>query len=116
MRQLAELSSLLKPNEKVKLYAISIDPHDKSKMLIEKLAQSRKEKINFPLLSDPSAKTIDAYGIRNPAHAGKEGDGIPHPAVYVINKEGKVVWSKIEEDYRKRPTNAEIRAEIDKVK
>jgi peroxiredoxin len=115
-RQLAELRSLLLPNEKAKLYAISIDPHDKSKGLIEKLSADGKGKINFPFLSDPEAKTIDSYGIRSPAYAGTKYDGIPYPTVYVIDKSGKVAWMKLEEDYKKRPTNAEIRAEIDKAK
>jgi peroxiredoxin len=116
VRQLAELSSLLKADEKVKLYAISVDSQDKNKTLLEKVVASGKGKINFPLLSDPGSKTIDAYGIRDPAYTGKQFDGIPHPAIYIVNKEGKVAWSKIEEDYRKRPANAEIRTELDKTK
>lgn len=110
------MRSLLKPNEKVKLYAISIDPPDTSKMLAEKIASDGKGKINFPILSDPDAKTIDEYGIRSPAYAGKKYDGIPYPTVLVLNKKLEVTWMKIEEDYRKRPTNEEIRAEIDKAK
>lgn len=114
-RQLAELRSLLKPNENVKLYAISIDPHDKSKELAQKLSADGKG-INFPFLSDPYAKTIDAYGLRSHVYAGTKYDGIPYPTVYVIDKNGKVIWMKLEEDYKKRPTNTEIRAEIDKLK
>jgi len=110
------LRSLIKPNEKVKLYAISIDPHDKTKELAEKIASDGKGKINFPLLSDPESKTIDLYGLRNPAYMGKKTDGLPYPAVYVLDKNRKVVWVKIEEDYRKRPTNSDIRSELDKLK
>lgn len=107
---------MLKPNEKVKLYAVSIDPPDKSKGFVEKIASDGKGKLNFPILSDPNAKTIDAYGIRSPAYANTKNDGIPYPTVYVIDKERKVTWMKLEEDYRKRPANAEIRAEIEKLK
>ena len=110
------MRSLLQPNEKVKLYAISIDPHDKTKELADKIAADGKGKIAFPLLADPEAKTIDEYGLRNPVYAGKRFDGIPFPTVYVLDKNRKVTWMKLEEDYKFRPTNAEIRTEIDKAK
>ncbi len=64
---------------------------------------------------------IDAYGIFNPTYIGKSyGDvqleGIPYPAVFVIDKNSKVTWAAIETDYRKRPTNADIRAALDALK
>jgi hypothetical protein len=34
----------------------------------------------------------------------------------VLDKTGKVTWAKLEEDYKFRPTNTEIRTEVDKVK
>ena len=83
-----------------------------SKNLAEKIASDGKGKVGFPLLSDPQHKVIDAYGLRDPAYKGQNVDGIPHPAVYIINKDGKVSWAKIESDYRKRPTNAELRAAL----
>ena len=46
----------------------------------------------------PDHKTIDAYGLRDPAYKGQEVDGIPHPAVYIIDKDGKVSWARIESD------------------
>jgi peroxiredoxin len=67
-------------------------------------------------LSDPDHKIIDAYGLRDPAYEGQKVYGIPHPAVYVINKQGKVVWAKVESDYKQRPTNEEIRAALDSLK
>jgi peroxiredoxin len=42
--------------------------------------------------------------------------GIPHPAVYVIDKSGKVIWAKIESNYKERPTNEEIRKALDALK
>jgi len=91
------------------LYAISVDPPEVSKRFAEKIASDGKGSVNFPLLSDPGHKTIDAYGLVDPAYKGKDEYGIPHPAVYLIDQTGKVVWAKIESDYRKRPTNSEIR-------
>lgn len=100
----------MKKGENVKLYAISVDPPDVSKNFAEKIAADGKGAINFPILSDPDHKIIDTYGLRDPAYAGQQFDGVPHPAVYVIDKKGRVVWIRIESDYKRRPGNDEIRA------
>jgi len=54
--------------------------------------------------------------LRDERYADKSVFGIPRPAVLVIDKKRKIVWAKIEDDYKKRPTNEEIRAELDKIK
>ena len=100
----------------VGLYAISVDSPEDSKKLAEKIASDGHGKIAYSLLSDPSHRTIDAYGLRDPAYAGQKVDGIPHPAVYVIDKTGRVTWAKVESDYKKRPTNGEIRAALNALK
>jgi peroxiredoxin len=105
----------LKQGENVALYAISVDPPDVSKSFAEKIASDGKGKVGFSLLSDPEHKIIDAYGLRDPAYEGQKVYGIPHPAVYVINKDGKITWAKIESNYRERPSNQEIRAAIDRL-
>ena len=97
------------------LYAISVDPPDVSKSFAEKIESDGKGKVNFSLLSDPEHKIVDAYGLRDPAYEGQKVYGIPHPAVYVINKDGKVTWAKVESNYRERPTNQQIRAAIDQL-
>lgn len=103
----------MRKDEEVRLYAISVDPPDVSKDFAAKIASDGKGAVNFSILSDPGHKTIDAYGLRDPAYEGQQVFGIPHPAVYVIDKEGKVAWSKVESNYRERPTNQEIRAALD---
>jgi peroxiredoxin len=106
----------LKKGENVNLYAISVDPPNVSKDFAEKIASDGKGAVNFPLLSDPEHKIIDAYGLRDPAYEGQKVYGIPHPAVYVIDKSGKVAWAKIESNYRERPANDEIRAALNELK
>lgn len=106
---MAALRTLLKPNEAVKLYAISIDPPEVSKDFAQKLASDGHGAINYPILSDAGSKTIDAYGIRDPTYAGQQFDGIPHPAVFVIDQMGKVAWARVESGYRERPANDLIR-------
>lgn len=93
-----------------------MDPPDAGRNLADKIASDGNGKVSFPLLSDPGHKIIDEYGLRDPAYKDQKVDGIPHPAVYIINKDGKVSWAKIESDYRKRPTNDELRAALNTLK
>jgi peroxiredoxin len=115
-RQLAELRGLLKPREAAALYAVSVDAPEKSRDLAGKIAKDGKGAIAFSLLSDPNHRTIDAYGVFDPSYLGQETEGIPRPAIFIIDKNRKIVWAKIETDYRKRPAVEEIRAELDKLR
>jgi peroxiredoxin len=110
---LAELRSLLKKDEPVRLYAISIDSAAESKEFAEKIAADGRGPIAFPLLSDPDHRVIDGYGLRDPAYTEQKFDGIPYPTVYVIDKVGRVAWSKVSQDYKQRASNQEIRAAVD---
>ncbi|MCA1617688.1 MAG: peroxiredoxin family protein, partial [Acidobacteria bacterium] len=87
--------------------------HEQSREFAKKIAQDGRGEVKFPLLSDPDSRVIDAYGLRDPAYAGQKVEGIPHPTVYVIDKAGRVTWALVESDYKKRPTNDEIRAVLD---
>jgi peroxiredoxin len=110
------LRTLLKPGEQVNIYVISIDAHEKSKQMAEKIASDGKGASTFSFLSDPGHQIIDKYGLRDPAYDGQDFEGIPHPAVYIIDKGGRVAWAKVESDYKRRPTNQEIRAALDALK
>lgn len=93
---------------------MSIDTHEESKKLLELLAQEPTEqgalataatptepiKIDFPFLEDTNHRVIDRYGLLNP-----QSKGWPHPATYVIDKEGIVRWKFVEVDYKVRATN-----------
>ena len=113
---MAGLRTLLKKDENVRLFAISVDPPEVSKEFAAKLATDGRGGIDFPLLSDPKHQTIDAYRLHDPAYDGEKLAGIPHPAVYVIDKKGIVAWARVESNYRERPTNEEIRAALDSLK
>lgn len=115
-RQLAELRSLAKANEQIRLLAISVDDHETTKKFMEKISSDGKGSVNYALLSDPDHKVIDRYGLHDPTYDGTKFDGIPHPAVYVIDKAGLVAWSKVEYDYKVRPSNADIRAALESLK
>ena len=93
--------------EATEVLAVSIDSHADSQKLIQKLAEDGATKVTFPLLEDQGHKAIDRYGLLNP-----QGKGLPHPATYVIDKQGVVRWKFVEVDYKVRPTNAAILAAL----
>ena len=68
---------------------------------------SDRQKITFPLLSDPESKTIDAYHIRNEAARGK-AEGVPHPGTFVLDREGVIRAKLFLDGYRDRHTTAAL--------
>jgi len=99
----------------VNVIAISVDTPGQSREFGEKIAADGKGRVNYPILSDPGHRVIDAYGIRDPDYNGQKFEGIARPTVYVINKDGRVTWMKVELNYKERPTNADIRAALEAV-
>lgn len=112
-RQLSELRGLRKDGEAVDLYAISIDPAAKSTVLSDRIGHDGKGALGFRLLSDPEHRIIDAYGLHDERYDGSEYSGIPRPTVVVVDATNRVTWVRISEDYKIRPSIAEIRSAID---
>jgi len=53
----------------------------------------------FPILADPDHAVADAYGVYNLL-----GDAVAAPAVFVIDKTGRIVWSYIGQNAADRPS------------
>lgn len=111
--QLGELQSLLNKQDSARsqILAVSIDSHEDSKKLRQKLQAANNGLETFPLLQDTNHQVIDRYGLLNP-----DGRGWPHPTTYVIDKEGVVRWKLTETNYTVRPTNKQILQEVRKLK
>jgi len=84
-----------------------------------------KTKVEFPILHDVDIKIMKAYdvefevpenmltryrnsGIKLDEINGKNGNFLPVPAVYIINKENTVVYRFFNQDYKKRPAIKEL--------
>ena len=93
-----------------------MDSAEQSKEFIEKITADGRGRISFPLLSDPSHRVIDAYRLEDPRYLKQKRAGIPYPAVYVIDRTGRVAWSRIDTDFRERPPTSELRAALDALK
>jgi peroxiredoxin len=74
---------------------------------------AEKQKITFPLLSDPDSKTILAYSLKNKEMAGKKAgkidlDGIPYPGTLLVDKDGVVRAKLFVDGYKERHSVAEL--------
>ena len=72
-----------------------------------------KQKITFPLLSDPDSKTIVAYALKNKETVGKKFgkvdlDGIPYPGTYLVDKKGVVRAKLFVDGYKERHSVEEL--------
>jgi len=63
--------------------------------------------VSFPVLADPQHQVADAYGVYNLL-----GDGVATPAVFIIDKAGRIVWSYVGQNINDRPSNQTILANL----
>jgi peroxiredoxin len=85
----------------------------------------KKTKAAFSILTDDNLKIMTAYKVAYTLDAattkkykghgldlternGNNGNNLPIPAVYIINKEGRVIYRYFDEDYKHRASVAEI--------
>jgi peroxiredoxin len=104
--QLKELRTLLDGELRTdaELLVVSIDGDAETRMAVARIGSDGVQP-DFTFLSDPDHAVIDRYGVLNPSGSRR---GIPHPAAYVIDKQGIVRWRDVQTDYKVRPTNAAI--------
>ena len=65
----------------------------------------------FSMLSDTGHKVIDSYGVLNAA----EHDGIAHPAVFIVGKDGLIKYLYVGKNPTDRPSDAAIVEEVKKI-
>ena len=90
------------------ILAVSPDTKENLLQMMDKIAAEDSVRSDFPFLSDPDLRVISRYGIYNPDGAGGGTYQVPHPATFVIDKEGIVRWSFVEVDFSIRPSNEQI--------
>lgn len=95
------------------IFAISTDQPSKL------AATPDREKLNYTLLSDSKMDAADAFGITFTvsnetlekykgynidleAASGEKHHKLPHPAVYIVDKEGVIRFAHVNEDYKVR--------------
>ena len=107
------LRDLARAFPEARIVAISRDTPEESRALQKKIEADHRGPIRFSMLADLDAHVIDRYGLRDPAYAKEKISGVPRPAVFVLDRDGRVRWAKVETDYRERPTVEEVAAALD---
>lgn len=74
--------------------AISVDPPERGREIAEAYG------ISYRILSDPTLAAIDAFGVRH-VEGGLNGD-VARPATFILDREGRVVWRDLTENWRVR--------------
>jgi peroxiredoxin len=85
------------------ILAVAIDSKADLQTMADKISRDDGKPPGFIFLSDPGHRVIDRYGLLNP-----EGRGWPHPATFVVDRQGIVRWKFVEVDYRVRASNEQI--------
>jgi peroxiredoxin len=73
------------------MIALSADPPAAGQKVAAEL------NLTYPILSDVVKNFIRQYGVLHPT------EGIARPSMFVVNKEGKVVWKYVGVDATDRP-------------
>jgi len=87
--------------------AISVDAPDDSRAIVESYG------LGFPVLSDPDLIAIDAFGVRHEG-GGLDGD-VARPAVFILDRDGRVVWRDLTENWRVRVRPDVVVSELAKI-
>jgi len=74
--------------------------------MVERVTKESGAPPGFPLLADVDHRVIDRYGLLNPELF--RGRTVPHPAVFVIDRSGRVRWKFANTNARIRAENADI--------
>ena len=120
-KQLRELedSMALITNKEASIIAVSPEKQENITKTIQ------KTKATYSIISDDSLKIMSAYkvafeldeqtnekykkwGINLSDKNGNNGNNLPVPAVYIINKEGKITYRYFDVNYKKRVSVSEI--------
>lgn len=97
------------------MWAISVDGPEMQQAMIDRIVEEGGGDPPFyRMLTDEDHRVIDRYGLFNPDES--RGRPVPHPTVFVIDRDGIVRWKFIEIDYKIRPTNEDILTALEAVR
>ena len=94
---LQDIQTVLPEFENLGYQVLAISPDDATGM------QKMTDRMDrpYPFLSDKALEVTGLYGIRH-------DDEIPHPAMILLDQQGIVPWFNIGEDYKQRPSSAQM--------
>ena len=84
------------------MWAVSPEPLDK----LERYAEQNG--ITYAFLSDGDLAAIKRWGLVNP-----KSPSVPHPTAVVVDGEGVIRFFRLDVDYTRRPSSAELLEALD---
>ena len=66
----------------------------------ESIKMKNAVKANFEIAADENGELMDYLGIRHKGGNPVKGSDVPQIASFLFDKNGKVIWSKVAENYR----------------
>ena len=89
-----------------RILAISVDSPEENREHCQKMSYT------YTFLSDPHAEVIRRYDLLHP-RASPSGQDVARPAEFLLNRQGKVVWENLTEDFRVRARPEQVLKVID---
>ncbi|MCW4009713.1 MAG: peroxiredoxin [Candidatus Bathyarchaeota archaeon] len=75
-----------------------------------------KNRLTFPILSDPSREAIKTYNLESPDFAGLKGYTVAKRSIFVLDGEGTVRYAWVTKDPNVEPNYGEIEQVLAKIK
>jgi len=89
--------------------AISADRPDQTRNIVE------ADGLTFPVLSDERLEAIRAFGVLHPGGNPLTGGDLARPATFILDREGRVVWRDLTDNWRVRPRPDALLAELRRI-
>ena len=103
MAELQGLGAALSEAERagVEIIAVSPDRNEQSQKLAEGL------RLAYRFVADSDLAVTRRYGLVH-ARGGSEGQDVPRPATIVLDRDGRVRWLSVSNNYQVRPDPDEV--------
>lgn len=92
------------------ILALSVDGPEQLQMMVDRISKEGGALPTYAFLSDLGHRVIDRYGLFN--QDDPKGRSITHPATFIIDQNGIVRYRFVEVNYKVRPTNEDLLAEL----
>jgi peroxiredoxin len=89
--------------------AISVDPPETTRTIVE------ADGLGFPVLSDVGLAATRAFGVLHPGGNPLDGGDLARPATFIVDRQGRVAWRDLTENWRVRPRPSVLLAELARI-
>lgn len=105
-----ELKNLLTGDMKRGTEILAVAPQGKEDLLrmVDRVVEEDSIPSDILFLADPELRVINRYGLFNPDGAGDGRYQVPHPATFVIDRDGVVRFAFADVDFYARPASEDV--------